>query len=59
MNKSFEIFKIGLYNVFSLNKFKQKKLIKKIFIVLLIIYVMISIMASMGFFSFGLAIGLK
>lgn len=51
MSKSLNIFKIDLYNVFSINKFKKHSLIKKIGIILLIIYISISLLFSMGFSS--------
>lgn len=51
MSKSLSIFKVGLYNVFNINKFKKHSLIKKIGIILLILYVSISLMFSMGFSS--------
>ncbi len=55
MNKTFQILKVSLYNIFGINKFMKKSTIKKAGIILLIIYVSISIMFSMGFSSYMLA----
>ncbi len=55
MNKSLQIFKVSLYNIFGINKFLKRSIIIKIGIILLIFYGFISIMFSMGFSSYMLA----
>ncbi|MDD2625794.1 MAG: hypothetical protein PHR55_03455 [Bacilli bacterium] len=55
MNKSLQILKVSLYNIFGINKFLKKSIILKTGIILLIFYGIISIMFSMGFSSYMLA----
>lgn len=51
MSKALAVFKVGLYNIFALNKFKKYNIFKKIGIIVLIIYVVSMLMFSMGFSS--------
>lgn len=55
MNKAYKTFLINIYNVFSINKFKQKSVTKKIGTIMLFIYVFSSVMFSLGFTSYGIA----
>lgn len=55
MNKAYKTFLVSIYNTFSINKFKQKSTSKKIGTIMLIIYVFVSVMFSLGFTSYGIA----
>ena len=55
MNKALKILKVNLFNIFGINKFLKKSLIKKIGTLIFIIYVVLSVMFSLGFTSLMMA----